>query len=255
MRAMKRDDIDIFSRLHRRNPHATTAFDVAVAMLLYRRQLPPEADAPEVRPRDIQDRLGITYDNARKALKRAADALDELGTTSMQPDDNHPDDNHPTGRSSTGRSSSGHPDDNHPVPPHPPYKDKGEGLSVCSSRAGACEGGGCEDADPTAPSPEPERRAVVRFVADLTGGNLEPWATQACKVYPAPWVKALVERKAIGGPAPRAEYLNSILMRWARARSCEYLDAPSIPLRATGTAGGSSSAPRRRGPIVSDMDI
>lgn len=124
MIAMKRDDIDIFARLHRLNPHATTAFDVAVAMLLFRSQLPGDSEVPKVRPKDIQDRLGITYDNARKALKRASDALDSLGMASMQPDDNHPDDNRPVGRSSTGRSSTGKPDDNRPVPPHPPYKDQ-----------------------------------------------------------------------------------------------------------------------------------
>src|SRR5690606_13024409 len=89
-------------------------------------------------------------------------------------------------------------------------------------------------------SPEAERIEVVRFVADLTGGNLEGWASQACRIYPASWIRELVVRKVVGSKATLgAPYLNSILQSWARAGACEYLaaDPPAIvPIRPTAGA-------------------
>ena len=236
MRAMKRDDIEVFVRLHRQNSHATSAFDVAVAMLLYRRQLPPETKAPEVKPKHLQERLGISYDNARKALRRASDALDAMQIPSMQPDDKHPDDKHPTGWKASGSLPSGEPDDNRPVSPHPSYKDS-KGV-ITAAVAHAREG-----SIPNGPSPEAEQREAVRFVGDVTAGALEGWASSACRIYPAAWVRALAERRCVGVQPPRAQYLNSILQAWARSGSCEYLDSPTVPLRPTGTSSGSPSAP------------
>lgn len=256
MRAMNQTDVQLLVDAHRREPRQVTTVAVALAMLAYRRQI-----GVALRPTDLARALGISDRMARKAVQKAAalasdpepHGTDERNLTVPEPQTkrNLEVPAEPQG-SGTSRYRGAEPHGTENGTSRYRIKEKNLREGVCAfSHAGE---GSDPEPIPNGPSPEPERREAVRFVADLTAGALEPWAAQACRVYPAAWVRALVERKAIGGPVPRAQLLNSILQAWARSGSCEYLDAPTFaPLAPTGTTGPrppsapyQSAADRRR---------
>lgn len=256
MVAMKEDDVNEAAELHRRGVLNLRA--AVWALAVFRRQ-----GRKELTPAEVMERFGASRTNAYRVVAEMRFAIQE--THRQFPETGNSGRPSPAGESAppthqhvpeTGTGTHqrfpvsrnpGFPETGTEIPGNrdcSQYKGSRETESVCFTHAGAREGEA-----PNGPSPEPERRAAVRFVGDLTAGALEGWASQACRVYPAPWVRALAERKCIGA-TPRAQLLNAILQSWAGSGSCEYLAAPATPARA-----GSDHRPRRRGPDVDAMDF
>lgn len=256
-RAMSTDDLSMAIELHRAGVLNLKA--AAWALARYRQQRGKDID-----PADVMAKFGAKRANAYRVVAELRLAMAALTHQSVHDswtgdDDAEGGETHQEVHETwTGTHKPVHDSENPGIQESwtnsprnvdsTQYKGSRELESACSSRTHAhASAHAREDPDPIGPSPEPERQAVVRFTAEVTAGALEVWAASACRIYPAAWVRALVERKAVGGPLPRIGLLNAILQQWAQARHCEYLDAPS--LRATGT----DPRPCRRGPDVESM--
>ena len=212
---MKQDDVTVMCDAYRNGLVPLKA--AALALGVYRRQ--KTRPTPLTVP-DLIDWTGAKRSQAYEAVQMVNLFLSARPNVSASPE--IPESRNP-----------GFPDDPSGIPgqnPPPLSTPCIEGLREALSPARA------RDPDPNPPSADPEKAAVVEWAARVAP-NLDYWTGNAVETWPAAWVRAVLERKAVGVKhTPSTALLTKILQDWTRAGECEYLAAP-IPLRATGTAG------------------